>query len=110
MMGYRRPEKLKDMLVRADVRLNKTKTPIVQNNFLTLNESVTIPREENLVQTSITSFLSGNSENNQTPVVDPKYAIFGKKICTNIKCKSCPYIEKSGSITAYRKSLWQKTM
>ena len=109
MMSYKRPQNLKDMLTRADVRLKKEKQKSILPNPVFLRETgSTVTTENKLKQTQITNFFqkgeipSTSAKHNNTEIEEANQKqIFIRKICFNIKCKSCPYINKSGQILCH---------
>ena len=122
MIGYRRPKNLRDILVRADVTL---KTPNAQptNQWLMRKSPTRTRSPSTLKQTSMKEFLSrpnlgtpgdlnitstsstGDLSNTgATPRPTPSLSTLTfkskmKNICNNTKCRYCPLLDKSGSIT-----------
>jgi hypothetical protein len=99
LIAYRRPKNLRDMLVKADIRLKKPKPQKIQTADFLKSSNVLVPQM--LKQTSITSFLKPISNTEKTEYTDLKKEQFHRRTCTNIKCKFCPFLDKSGEITCH---------
>jgi hypothetical protein len=116
MVGYRRPQNLKDLLVRADVRL---KPDTSRNPTATINipENNSAQKPKKLVQTTLHKFFTtqGESITSSSSTGDltksqgnPRAStsltmviVKPKTGCTNPKCKFCPFLDKSGTISCH---------
>jgi hypothetical protein len=112
IVAYRRPQNLKDLLVRADIRTNsknknKNKTPQAH----TSEEGATsapLVTPKPLKQTNIEDFLLRGKSNDISTNTDlnqhPKSKLLevrtvsrpSRKACTKFRCKYCPYLDTSG--------------
>jgi hypothetical protein len=105
-LAYKRPRNLRDLLVKADIKM-KLNTGSVLNQK-DLDKTTQFVPEMKLRQTSITKFLTKtNSDTGLHQQVDSVTArpqqtqLRPKKFCTNPKCKYCPLLDKSGHIQCH---------
>ena len=105
--AYRRPKNLRDLLVRADVfpktkALQKELQKRTKSHFL-LSKSPSLSGLASR-QTSILSFTQPRPSARPTKsdthlAINKNSKVLSKNICTSPKCRYCPLINKSGSIT-----------
>ena len=106
-MSYKRPPNLKDSIVRADIRLKKEKQqPNLPNPDFLKQSGSKVLAETQLKQTTITNFFNPEEEPSTSTLRNSSTSentnsIFIKRTCLNIKCKYCPYINKSGQILCH---------
>jgi hypothetical protein len=115
MMSYKRPPNLKDSIVRADIRLKKEKQqPNLPNPDFLKQSGSKVLAETQLKQTTITNFFNPEEEPSTSTLRNSSTSentnsIFMKRTCLNIKCKYCPYINKSGQILCHSTKYMHQT-